>query len=294
MSEMPAFVNLGDINSAFVVGFIAACILFGITCSQTVYYYRSYPGDTMAWKLMVGTLFVFELAHLMLVAVAGHHLYLVGKLPENYALVGFVQPTFSAGFALTVIITSIVQTFYSTRVWAVSHGKTLGKIAVGFILSLSFIQFVVGLVVTAYLYISPSESELHLLRDTVLYSVQLVAAMTCDIIISVSLVYFLDQSRSGFRLTENVVDRLIIYSVNVGLVTSAMAILTFVTFHAFPNGTVFSAFTEIISKFYVNSLLVTLNSRNSIRRMFNTEETTSVRLRRLDRSQRSHSLVDIV
>ncbi|KAG6909325.1 hypothetical protein DXG01_001124 [Tephrocybe rancida] len=76
-----------------------------------------------------------------------------------------------------------------------------------------------------------------------LATVNLIASILCDLTISVSLVYFLNKLRSGFR------------SINVGLLTSAIATATLITYFVIPDLT-FAGLHAIGAKIYVNSVLV--------------------------------------
>ncbi|KAL0945224.1 hypothetical protein HGRIS_000737 [Hohenbuehelia grisea] len=97
-------------------------------------------------------------------------------------------------------------------------------------------------------------------------AMELVSAMTCDFFISASLVYYLNKNRSGVRSTESLVDKLIVYFIGIGSLTFVFALLNLVTWLAIPDQLIFTTFHSLISKLYVNSLLVTLNSRTSFRR----------------------------
>ncbi|KAF4596890.1 hypothetical protein EYR38_008281 [Pleurotus pulmonarius] len=87
----------------------------------------------------------------------------------------------------------------------------------------------------------------------------------CDLLISASMAYYLNKSRSGLRRTENLVDILIVYVIGIGLLTSIFATIIFVTWITLPKQLIFLTFHSVISKLYVNSLLVTLNARSSLR-----------------------------
>jgi len=277
-AALPPFINYGTTESPFLVGVMISCALFGVTCAQTTYYYRTYPTDHIYRKVLVAALFILETAHLMLVGEAGHFFYVVTKMPENLLGMFLVRKTFASSFALTVIITSLVQAFYGWRVWSISNLRRWRKPVVGIIAATSFTQFCLGIAADALLFIHPALPAVHQPAVQGLYSAQLATAMACDLVISLALVYFLNQSRSGFNSTENIIDRLIIYSVNVGLVTSAISVCTFVTFHTLPSSTMFTLFTETISKIYVNSLLVTLNARNSLKKQHANNRAESIPL----------------
>ncbi|KAF8069211.1 hypothetical protein FPV67DRAFT_1110612 [Lyophyllum atratum] len=256
MSTMPSTSNVGHMEGPSLAGFMACCSLYGITCSQTAYYYRNYSHNPMFMKLLVGILFLLETVHLALLGHSAFFVFIFCKVPENTPQALIVPRTYIVSFGLTIIITSLVQALYGWRVWSVSKLHRWRDIMVLSIGVTSFAQFALGVGMDVMLFLRPGLTELHGPTLQGLYSAQLATAMTCDILISISLVYLLHRARTGLRSTENVVNRLILYSVNVGLLTSAMAIVTFATFHAVQQDTTFAFFTETISKIYVNSLLV--------------------------------------
>jgi len=268
-------INFGLVTGPFAAGMMVCCPLFGITCAQTIYYYRMYPGDLMYRKILVGVLFLLDTAHMAFVAEAIHHIYVYCKFPPNTPHVLNIALSFGGAFTMIVILTSVVQGFYAWRAWTLSQRHPWRKPIVGAIIVLSFLQFVFGIGNNVYLYFQDTIDTAHFPVQQALYSLQLATAMLCDITITVALVYFLNRSRSGFRSSEYAVDRLVLYSVNVGLITTVVSILTFITFYAIPQSTLFTLFGESIAKLYVNSMLVTLNSRNSIRKALGATQTSS-------------------
>lgn len=81
--------------------------------------------------------------------------------------------------------------------------------------------------------------------------------MLCDILISASLVHFLRGRLHGFRSTRNAVNKLILYSVNIGIVTNVVALVNLVTWLAAPESNfLWAVFHFSLGKIYVNSMLV--------------------------------------
>jgi len=164
---------------------------------------------------------------------------------------------------VTYIIETIVQSTYALRVWTLSQKN---RWLTGAVISFAFIQLVGGMGVSHDLAVATSIDSAHSLRTKSFGAVQLVASVICDVTISASLVFFLNKNRRGLRRTQNIVDRLIIYSINVGILTSVVAILNLIFWQAMPQNFNFVIFHYIISKLYINSLLVTLNSRAALRK----------------------------
>ncbi|KAG6810411.1 hypothetical protein H0H92_011972 [Tricholoma furcatifolium] len=83
-----------------------------------------------------------------------------------------------------------------------------------------------------------------------------------------------------------VVKKLILYTVNIGILTSGASSLTLILWLALPKNFGFISLTLIRSKLYVNSLLVTLNYRKTARKILNTADqshgTTSRFFQNLD------------
>ncbi|KAG9225226.1 hypothetical protein CCMSSC00406_0007057 [Pleurotus cornucopiae] len=113
-------------------------------------------------------------------------------------------------------------------------------------------------------------SLLHSVMSNAFGTAEFGSTVACDLLISASMAYYLNKRRSGIRKTENLVDRLIVYVIGIGLLTSIFAIIVFVTWVALPKQLIFLTFYSIISKLYVNSLLVTLNARSGFRPKNNT------------------------
>ncbi|KAJ8501861.1 hypothetical protein ONZ45_g11996 [Pleurotus djamor] len=201
-----------------LLGAIINCPLFGITVAQTIWYYRTYPRDSMFMKGWLDLYF----ACITVTMVQGTFAYRVFVLSEK-----------------NWWITSVLAT-------------------------LTLCQFAAGIGMSIVQSIHNDISALHIPISTILGHFEFSSTILCDLLISLSLAYYLNRCRSGIRRTENLVDTLIIYVVGIGLLTTVFAILVFVTWIVMPERLIFFTFHSIISKLYVNSLLVTLNARTSL------------------------------
>ncbi|KAJ3913164.1 hypothetical protein F5877DRAFT_71794 [Lentinula edodes] len=95
-----------------------------------------------------------------------------------------------------------------------------------------------------------------------------VSAVT-DIIIAVARYYYLrDIKRQGYLPTQEIVDGIVVFTINDGVMTCAVAIAAVVCCLAMPNNFVFLGLFVINSKFYSNSVLATLNLRNWYRHRY--------------------------
>lgn len=99
-------------------------------------------------------------------------------------------------------------------------------------------------------------------------SVQMGAAVSADIMITGPLIYFLNKNRTGFRRTNSLINRLIIWSVNTALITGVFELLQLITWVTMTNTLMFLGFHLVIAKLYTNSMLAMLNGRKSLRDQF--------------------------
>ncbi|PPR00626.1 hypothetical protein CVT24_005487 [Panaeolus cyanescens] len=97
----------------------------------------------------------------------------------------------------------------------------------------------------------------------------LIGSATADILITASLSYSLWVRRTGIRATDAIITRIIIYTIQTGLITSIAAILVVVLLIALPNLTVNFIFDVTLVKLYAITLLSSLNGRVSLNEEWN-------------------------
>ncbi|KAK1218444.1 hypothetical protein PQX77_018871 [Marasmius sp. AFHP31] len=79
--------------------------------------------------------------------------------------------------------------------------------------------------------------------------------------ITTALSFYLWSSKSGMSRTDATVNRLILFCVRTGLLTTACAILSLITISVFPNTFVYITFYSALPRLYSISLLAMLNAR---------------------------------
>jgi len=88
---------------------------------------------------------------------------------------------------------------------------------------------------------------------------------TADVIIAATLVIMLNRSRTGFSKSDTMINKLILFVVNTGLLTSCCAIASLISLVASPRTLIYASFYFCIGRLYSNSLLATLNARRILR-----------------------------
>ncbi|KAJ7459768.1 histone acetylation protein-domain-containing protein [Mycena latifolia] len=235
-------------GSAFV-GLIASAVLYGVTILQT-----NYPNDSKILKWMVAILWVL--------------------------ILNFNNPA---------ILTSTTWSMNVQTDFNVSRNIFLTLV----IFVLSIIHFGVWLFLRWREWINNEVLSFIFRRmrdaDTTdtgqwVTSAGLGSAAACDMLIGISLCYYLSKSRTGFSRTDNLISTLMTYSLTTGFLTGIVACLVVVTFATMPDKFVYVAFiflsgkcgcfdwiiimllVEVILLGYVNSVLAALSrNRESLR-----------------------------
>ncbi|KAH8994301.1 hypothetical protein EDB86DRAFT_3168260, partial [Lactarius hatsudake] len=95
-------------------------------------------------------------------------------------------------------------------------------------------------------------------------SAALSLGMVTDVFTAASLSYFLHKMRTGFKRSDTLINRLIIYSVNTGALTSIFSAAVLVLYNLMPSNLIYVTLYFILSKLFTNSCVGTLNTRRFI------------------------------
>ncbi|KAF8835323.1 hypothetical protein BDN67DRAFT_975460, partial [Paxillus ammoniavirescens] len=169
---------------------------------------------------------------------------------------------FLAGFLIIFWVTFMVQAFYAHKVWIISDHNRL--ITFGVIASTTA-QLLLGLMVLDDIARTPM---LEVLANSKYLAWSAFASAICDAIITTSVFYYLRPARTGFVRRGNLIKRLNLVFIQMGLLSFVNA-LALVILYFIQDDQVGQYLTAapgmILSKTYVNSMLAVLNSRKSIR-----------------------------
>ncbi|KAL0961184.1 hypothetical protein HGRIS_006155 [Hohenbuehelia grisea] len=247
-----------SLGSAFV-GSSLSCIVFGILSTQLVSYFRYYPSDKLGYKLIVILIWILETVDQIFI---GHAIYFYAI--KNYAtpevlLSGKVIWTLILQLTIGALAGLIVKTCFALRVWRFSNHNRPVTFGILFL-----IYGHMGLV-TAYTIKAFQGNLSSVPRLKVLASCSLGLGALTDILIALSLCYFLRKLRTGSKKSDTIVNQLTIYALNTGGVTSAISLTTLILYNIDPNSLRFVASYFVLSKLYAVSLMATLNTRKIIR-----------------------------
>ncbi|KAA1474698.1 hypothetical protein DENSPDRAFT_343194 [Dentipellis sp. KUC8613] len=255
MAAGPSIDN--TIGAAFI-GWGISGLVFGILSIQCYTYFQRYPNDSIAYKTLVGSLWALEALHQGLV---GHCVYFYDVRNYGNLLVFLETPVWSLSIqvALGAFVGAIVKGCFGLRVWKFSK-HNIWVTAVIMLMTLAQLGFACAYTVRAFHVRLIEASQLKVIGTT-----SLALGAATDIFTAASLSFFLHQMRTGYAKSDSLINRLILYSVNTGFLTSAVSIAVLALYNTMPQNFIFMSFYFVLSKLYANSCLATLNTRRFVR-----------------------------
>ncbi|GAV99496.1 hypothetical protein LENED_000956 [Lentinula edodes] len=258
-ADGPHIIVDNTMGAAFI-GVICAASLYGVSCVQTWFYFSRYPGDLWYIKCLVAIVFSKK------------------DLVYFYVVTNFSNPTEQAKLVWSILlevlfnglIGFLVQSFLTMRVWKMSNQNKP--------LTLLIVLFVLGELGCSVAF-TISSLKLVTWKDlTNLKSLSMtvnVLGAVSDVIIAAGLFYFLHRSRTGFKKSDTMISKLIMFTVSTGLLTSVCAVASLLSILIWGKTLIYVAFYFSLGRLYSNSLLATLNARKGIRGL-NVEEGDNV------------------
>lgn len=246
------------IFGALLIGVVVSAVLYGVTFMQTWFYFTRYSSDPWPNRALVGAVFLSDTIHQALITHTVYT-YLVtdfGNVVELQRLVW----SLSIGVLFNGFTGFSVQSFFAMRVYHVSNKNLFATAAV---MSLIIAEFVIVIVYVAKAVKLTFFTQVPELKHLSM-AVNAVAAAG-DVLITVFLCAFLQRSRTGFHQSDNLINRLMLFSINTGLLTSVCAVMSLISIIVWPDAFIYVAFYFCLGRLYCNSLLATLNVRKTIR-----------------------------
>lgn len=256
MDQIPP---LDNTFGAVLVGVLVASVLYGVSCSQVFYYFNHYSKkDGPGTKAVVIAAWISDTIHQILISHT-IYIYLV-KSYSRPAQLGEIVWSLIVEVIFNGITALFVQSFFAVRIWKFSHRNVL--------VTATLSIFILGEFASVLIYIAKAIHmttfvELATLKP---FSMTInVLAVAGDVLITVTFCILLNQARNSLRRSNTMINLLIAFSVQTGMLTSLCAIASLVSISVSPDTFIYICFYFLIGRLYCNSLLATLNVRNAIR-----------------------------
>ncbi|KAJ7186957.1 hypothetical protein C8R46DRAFT_1058435 [Mycena filopes] len=250
---------LDNTLGAYQIGVLVSLVLFGVMSTQTYIYYSRFPKDTRGMKVMVAGVWLLEFAQAICIAEALYEWTIT-----SFGVPLFVPPkTFDVSIFFSGVISACVQGFFSFRIYTLSRKMFIPIIS----WFLSFLRLVVGTAVfiTAFRMTSLPKFEAQF---GWLITTAASVGVANDLLITVTLVTILRKQRDEVQArTVPLVDQLIVWTMETGLMTTVTSLATLLCFLTMKGNLIWGGIFVVVSRLYSNSVLASLNSRATLRAM---------------------------
>ncbi|KAL1733483.1 hypothetical protein EV714DRAFT_204589 [Schizophyllum commune] len=242
----------------FLIGIALASVYYGITFLQACFYFRSFPEDRRRMKALVAMVwFTVTLSHVFICHAA--YYYLIKHQGNTYALMHTVW-SLALPAGVNSMTGMMVQIFLARRVFILSGRNWVLTVLIW---ALALAQGCMGWCSHFIRLLHPDGTEIKKYAELVPPTFALTAAT--DVVVTASLVYYLQIRKTGVQGTNGLVNRLICMTVKSGLISSSLALSACITQLRCPASFVPIALCFILGKAYANTFLTSLNNRDTIR-----------------------------
>jgi len=247
--------TLDNTLGAAFLGIVAATFLFGITTLQVYLYYHRYSHDSGINKVAVGTLWVLDCVHLLLIVHAVYYYAIKGF--GNVLTLSVVVWSVKLEVTINVIIMVSVQSLYAYRVWILGgyHHAIIGYIVAGVVIG----GFGLGAALAYKIFTIHTFQESQMISGVI--DISLVTSTAIDFALALAMCLYLHKSRGSQSQLNSRIGTIMQYSLGSGLFTSACSLSTLFAFILVPNTWIFLGLQFLSTKFYVGSFLAMLNAR---------------------------------
>ncbi|KAI0780177.1 hypothetical protein C8Q74DRAFT_747807 [Fomes fomentarius] len=228
--------------STIAVGTCLVLILYGQAMQEAYHYYRRYPKDGYLLKGIITALVFCDTVHTIMIAYTCYAILVTASSMPSDGITNFVITSWS--FLLvgpTAVITlHLTHCFFARRLFK------LGKqpAALRYIVAM----MVLGGIGLEILYVVEEFKNGRPAATTPIFILVLLSlSFVLDVVLTSLLVLRLRKSRTGFKSTDNLINRLITFSLNTGLLNGLLTAASIILLAATPQHFAYFPVTAILS-----------------------------------------------
>ncbi|KIK58644.1 hypothetical protein GYMLUDRAFT_45236 [Collybiopsis luxurians FD-317 M1] len=267
---MPSYDNtLG----AYFIGSLISGALFGLFTCQVYIYHKSFPEERKWIKYgLVNGMWLIEFGHTICTSHVVYF-YAVTHFGDAEALFVSIPISLPVSLLFHSMVTGLAQSYYSYRILRFGNHHR-------------YIIPVICLIITFFILlgdiaVAAMEAEIYMGKDTIktyfskmewLVVTPLVLRTVVDLLTAATMVYYLRLGRneSAYKNTAAVLDKLILWTIETGVLTSMVGSLLLIFYLTNRSNYIWVAFEMILPKVFSNAMLANLNSRVGLREMQST------------------------
>ncbi|KAF9455990.1 hypothetical protein BDZ94DRAFT_1315614 [Collybia nuda] len=256
-----------------VIGYVIAMVLLGISLVQTWTYFHT-NRDRWPLRLFVVIIVLLDMSETYCATYMVHY-YLVTKFGEVDAL-GSPITMVSVEFAITSVMYFLVHIFFARRLWML--GKSLWLPGIILFTSTAMLAAAAS-AVSAQLSEGHMFDDFHQRRILIESSLCHALGVVTDVLVTIGLYRTLATTQTDFKNTRLVLQRILYFTVTRGILVSTVQVGHVAMYVIHPETILFwVTLYLILTKLYVLTTLVTLNSRESLSETLRGVNTDEFRL----------------
>lgn len=260
MSTEFALPRFDNTLGALLIGFAVSATAFGMLTIQVYIYYRRFPQDKAAYKALAALIWSISFVDQAFIGYGVYFYTITNYLDPLPLTTGKPQWTLIVQMTLGAVVGAIVKACFTLRVWRFSY-RNWWLTGFLFLMVLAHLGTVTAFTVKCF----EMPSFVYMIALKSLGSLSLGIGVVTDVSIAAALCFYLQKMRSSHSTGDPMINTLIIYAVNTGLLTSTISLSTLVLFNIMPTNFIFICMYFVLSKLYAISFLATLNTRQIIR-----------------------------
>ncbi|TBU27820.1 hypothetical protein BD311DRAFT_759734 [Dichomitus squalens] len=253
----PAVPALDNSFGAILIGTFIGLTMYGLSLNQMFRYFHAYPGDTFILKGTVLCLSILDTFHSIACMHASYHYLVNNYFRPQVLLVGVWSVRILA--PVTGVTVLVAQSFYARRIYRLGSGYALVVIPIAL-----FMLGTAGFTIAASYEIFAQATFAKFEHFTWLMSGGFACSLATDVVLAVTLIVFLMRSRTAFKKTNSMLSVLVVYTINTGLLTSALSLASLAFGLSHPENMIYIAVNMLATKSYVNAVLAVVNSRRGV------------------------------
>ncbi|KAF7312436.1 hypothetical protein MIND_00257100 [Mycena indigotica] len=258
---MSASMSVPTALGSLLLGGLFASLLSGVVATDVVAYFRVYKADAPGLKALILAIGALDLFHTGLIWTAMWE-YAIA----NWGLtsrIDYIPWSIALTVLITAIVTFLVHCFFAQRIFRLSKRNWYMAASVVFF---ALVRLAAASVSTAEM-LRYKSFPVYMVHSRWILTFGLSMSSCVDILITALLLYLFKGSRrpKGSHLNQ-VLDQMSLYAFETGSLTCLGTIATMICWITMHHNLVFLGLHFAIGKLYAISLLVTLNTREGIRR----------------------------
>ncbi|KAJ7579516.1 hypothetical protein C8J56DRAFT_867918 [Mycena floridula] len=252
--------SLDLITGPIMVGIIIGVFLHGIATAQGYVYFRSDACVKDRVWLKVLAACVWFLETLLTIFGCSYLYFLTITRFGQYARLGDLPWSVSGFVVIGGMVTFIFESFYAWRVHVISGRWLVSVIA----WISSFVKIVLNLTIGI---LTHKEGTLAQFKAKYPYLIPFLfsLSMAIGILNTCSICYYLHRCRTGIKVTNTLVDQVMVWTIETGLIISVCAVLILILELSKPDSNLWIGIYAFYTRLYSNTLFLSFNGRSLLR-----------------------------